>query len=208
MAESSYYAKNYISSVPFDDGFAQQTDAGQLTRSLLLVPRATVNVKPNLQIIADDVKCSHGAAISDLEEEQLFYFRTRGVDIQTARNALIFSFGAEVTNRLPYQPLRIATRKLHFDQLVSLGQNVTALGEQKFSKQTINKQSNNIIKIILIKPVKPIKVNAKLMLRQKEPEAVHEKRRIALKAELEEKASISEVSSSKDNDDEDIALIT
>ncbi|KAJ4848023.1 hypothetical protein Tsubulata_009356, partial [Turnera subulata] len=50
--------------------YAQQTDAGQLTRTLLLEPRATVNVKPNLQIIADDVKCSHGAAISDLEESQ------------------------------------------------------------------------------------------------------------------------------------------
>ncbi|KAL6979839.1 Protein abci7, chloroplastic [Sarracenia purpurea var. burkii] len=81
--------------------YAQQADAGQLTRSLLLEPRATVNVKPNLQIIADDVKCSHGAAISDLEENQLFYFQARGVDLQTARRALIFSFGAEVIERLP-----------------------------------------------------------------------------------------------------------
>lgn len=81
--------------------FAQQTDAGQLTRSLLLEPRATVNVKPNLQIIADDVKCSHGAAISDLEEEQLFYFRARGIDGETARRALIFSFAAEVVDRFP-----------------------------------------------------------------------------------------------------------
>ena len=54
---------------------AQKTDAGQLSRNLLLVPRATVNVKPNLQIIADDVKCTHGCAVSDLSEEELFYFR-------------------------------------------------------------------------------------------------------------------------------------
>ncbi|KAL3499864.1 hypothetical protein ACH5RR_038957 [Cinchona calisaya] len=81
--------------------FAQQTDAGQLTRSLLLEPRATINVKPNLQIIADNVKCSHGAAISDLEENQLFYFRARGIDIESARKALIFSFAAEVTERFP-----------------------------------------------------------------------------------------------------------
>lgn len=54
---------------------AQKTDAGQLSRNLLLVPRATVNVKPNLQIVADDVKCTHGCAVSDLEEDQLFYFR-------------------------------------------------------------------------------------------------------------------------------------
>ncbi|GFP85161.1 protein abci7 chloroplastic [Phtheirospermum japonicum] len=80
---------------------AQQTDAGQLTRSLLLQPRATVNVKPNLQIIADDVKCSHGAAISDLEENQLFYFQARGIDIEAARRALISSFAAEVIERFP-----------------------------------------------------------------------------------------------------------
>ncbi|MBA0702437.1 hypothetical protein Goari_026907 [Gossypium aridum] len=82
--------------------YAQQTDAGQLTRSLLLEPRATVNVKPNLQIIADDVKCSHGAAISDLEDSQLFYFQARGIDLETAREALVFSFGAEVIDKLPY----------------------------------------------------------------------------------------------------------
>ena len=82
--------------------YAQQTDAGQLTRSLLLEPRATVNVKPNLQIIADDVKCSHGAAISDLEESQLFYFQARGIDLETARKALMLSFGAEVFQRIPY----------------------------------------------------------------------------------------------------------
>lgn len=58
---------------------AQKTDAGQLSRNLLLVPRATVNVKPNLQIVADDVKCTHGCAVSDLEESQLFYFRWGGV---------------------------------------------------------------------------------------------------------------------------------
>lgn len=76
--------------------YAQQTDAGQLTRSLLLAPRGTVNVKPNLQIIADDVKCTHGAAISDLDDEQLFYFQARGIDATAARSALVFSFAAEV----------------------------------------------------------------------------------------------------------------
>ncbi|KAK6935005.1 SUF system FeS cluster assembly, SufBD, N-terminal [Dillenia turbinata] len=97
--------------------FAQQTDAGQLTRSLLLEPRATVNVKPNLQIIADDVKCSHGAAISDLEEDQLFYFQARGVDLETARKALTFSFGAEVIERLRYPTLR-KNVKNHIKQLL------------------------------------------------------------------------------------------
>ncbi|KAL2901472.1 Protein ABCI7 chloroplastic [Bienertia sinuspersici] len=96
---------------------AQQTDAGQLTRSLLLVPQATVNVKPNLQIIADDVKCSHGAAISDLELDQLFYFQARGIDQVTARKALVFSFGAEVIERIPVASLR-EKAKSHISELL------------------------------------------------------------------------------------------
>lgn len=79
---------------------AQKTDAGQLSRNLLLAPRATVNVKPNLQIIADDVKCTHGAAISDLSEEELFYFRARGIAADAARQALVRSFGSEVVGAL------------------------------------------------------------------------------------------------------------
>lgn len=79
---------------------AQKTDAQQLSRNLLLVPRATVNVKPNLQIIADDVKCTHGCAISDLEEEELFYLRARGIDAPTARQMLVYSFGREVVRHL------------------------------------------------------------------------------------------------------------
>jgi Fe-S cluster assembly protein SufD len=84
---------------------AQKTDAGQLSRNLLLVPKATVNVKPNLQIIADDVKCTHGCAVSDLSEEELFYFRARGVSYEQARQALVYSFGAEVVQLLKYDKL-------------------------------------------------------------------------------------------------------
>ncbi|KAK2372432.1 UPF0051 protein ABCI8, chloroplastic [Trifolium repens] len=90
--------------------YAQQTDAGQLSRSLLLEPRATVNVKPNLQIIADDVKCSHGAAISDLEQSQLLYFQARGIDSETARRVLIFAFGGEVIDKFPYSSVRDRVR--------------------------------------------------------------------------------------------------
>ncbi len=84
---------------------AQKTDAGQLSRNLLLVPKATVNVKPNLQSIADDVKCTHGCAVSDLSEEELFYFRARGVSYDQARQALVYSFGAEVVQELKYDKL-------------------------------------------------------------------------------------------------------
>ena len=75
---------------------AQRTDAQQLSRNLLLVPRATVNVKPNLQIIADDVKCTHGCTVSDLSEDELFYLRARGIDEATAREMLVYSFGREI----------------------------------------------------------------------------------------------------------------
>lgn len=84
---------------------AQKTNAGQLSRNLLLAPKATVNVKPNLQIIADDVACTHGCAISDLSQEEMFYFRSRGIDAASARKALVFSFGAEVVQRLKYKEL-------------------------------------------------------------------------------------------------------
>lgn len=80
--------------------FAQRTDAQQLSRNLLLSPMATVNVKPNLQIIADDVKCTHGCAVSDLEDEQLFYLQARGIDETVARQVLVYSFGKEVVQHL------------------------------------------------------------------------------------------------------------
>ncbi|XAR70610.1 hypothetical protein NMG60_11027518 [Bertholletia excelsa] len=112
--------------------YAQQTDAGQLTRSLLLEPRATVNVKPNLQIIADDVKCSHGAAISDLEEDQLFYFQARGVNRETARKALIFSFGAEVIERLPHSFLR---KKVESKIKELLDPSLKGISERRESRQ-------------------------------------------------------------------------
>lgn len=84
---------------------AQLTDAGQMSRNLLLVPRATVNVKPNLQIIADDVKCTHGCAVSDLSAEEMFYFMSRGIDAAEARRALVFSFGSEVVQQLEHKAL-------------------------------------------------------------------------------------------------------
>jgi len=79
---------------------AQQTDAAQLTRSLLLRRGATVNTKPNLQIIADDVKCAHGCTVSDLDDEELFYLRSRGLTEAQAREALVFSFGCEVLEKI------------------------------------------------------------------------------------------------------------
>ncbi|KAL6758709.1 iron-sulfur cluster assembly protein [Haematococcus lacustris] len=97
---------------------AQRSDAGQLSRNLLLANRATVNVKPNLQIIADDVKCTHGCAVSDLSDEELFYFRARGISALAARQALVASFGAEVTQRLALKSL---LARVQLDVKQSLG---------------------------------------------------------------------------------------
>jgi Fe-S cluster assembly protein SufD len=74
---------------------AQKTDAEQLNRNLLLSSRATVDTKPELEILADDVKCSHGATVGDLDESALFYLRTRGIDEAEARRMLIDAFTAE-----------------------------------------------------------------------------------------------------------------
>jgi Fe-S cluster assembly protein SufD len=98
---------------------AQRTDAKQLSRNLLLVPRATVHVKPNLQIVADDVKCTHGCTVSDLEEEELFYFRARGIDAAAAREALVYSFGAEVVSCVGAEALAARLRVTVRDALLA-----------------------------------------------------------------------------------------
>ena len=80
---------------------AQRTDAAQLSRSLLLSRRARVDAKPELEIVADDVKCAHGATVSQLQQEELFYLRSRGVDGDDAAALLLRGFCCEVVDRLP-----------------------------------------------------------------------------------------------------------
>ncbi len=74
---------------------AQKVDAHQLSRNLVLGPRAAIDTKPELEIYADDVKCSHGAAIGDLDEAALFYLSTRGIGREEARRMLIEAFVRE-----------------------------------------------------------------------------------------------------------------
>lgn len=80
---------------------AQRTDASQLSRSLLLSDRARVDTKPQLEIVADDVRCAHGATISRLQEEELFYLRSRGISATTAASLLVRGFCEEVLRELP-----------------------------------------------------------------------------------------------------------
>ena len=85
---------------------AQQTDATQLNRNLMLSPKARVDTKPELQITADNVKCAHGATVSQLEAEEIFYLRSRGLTENDANQLLIDAFAAEIVDRLPLESLR------------------------------------------------------------------------------------------------------
>ncbi|WP_017717495.1 Fe-S cluster assembly protein SufD [Kamptonema formosum] len=85
---------------------AQLTDAAQLSRNLLLSAKARVDTKPQLEIVADNVKCSHGATVSQLDAEEVFYLQSRGLDGDAARTLLIDAFVGEVLNQLPVLSLR------------------------------------------------------------------------------------------------------
>jgi len=78
---------------------AVQTDGRQLHRALLLSDTAEVDCKPELEIFADDVKCSHGAVCGDLDKEQLFYMQSRGIPLEIARQILIDAYFAEAWER-------------------------------------------------------------------------------------------------------------
>ncbi|NEO64862.1 MAG: Fe-S cluster assembly protein SufD, partial [Moorea sp. SIO4G2] len=80
--------------------------AAQLNRNLLLSPKARVDTKPQLEITADNVKCSHGATVSQLEADEVFYLQSRGLKETDARNLLIDAFVAEIINQIPLASLR------------------------------------------------------------------------------------------------------
>ena len=85
---------------------AQKTDASQSNANLLLSDNAEVDTKPELEIYADDVKCSHGATVGQLDENMLFYLRSRALDEETARSLLTYAFADDVIRRINIQPIR------------------------------------------------------------------------------------------------------
>ena len=91
---------------------AQLTNAGQLNRNLLLSPKARVDTKPQLEITADNVKCSHGATVGQLEADEVFYLQSRGLNQADARKLLIDAFAAEILNQLPVASLSQQLSKL------------------------------------------------------------------------------------------------
>ncbi|MBD2626527.1 Fe-S cluster assembly protein SufD [Trichormus variabilis] len=85
---------------------AQLTDAAQLNRNLLLSSKSRIDTKPQLEITADNVKCAHGATVSQLEDDQIFYLQSRGIDENNARKLLVNAFATEIINFIPVLSLR------------------------------------------------------------------------------------------------------
>lgn len=85
---------------------AQKTDAMQTNKNLLLSNEARVDTKPQLEILADDVKCAHGAAVGQLDEDELFYLETRGIHPDLARNLLTYGFAEEVIETIKIESIR------------------------------------------------------------------------------------------------------
>jgi Fe-S cluster assembly protein SufD len=93
---------------------AQKTDAKQTNKALLLSDDAQINTKPELEIFANDVKCTHGAAIGQLDDDALFYLRTRGLGVKEARTMLVHAFAGDILNRV-----KIASVREHFERALT-----------------------------------------------------------------------------------------
>lgn len=98
---------------------AQRTDSAQSSHTLLLSPRAVVDSKPQLEIFADDVKCTHGATVGQLDSEEVFYLRSRGLSENAARNMLTYAFGAEIIERIPVASLKRRLEQTVLEQTAS-----------------------------------------------------------------------------------------
>ncbi len=96
---------------------AQKTDAKQTNKNLLLSSEATANTKPQLEIYADDVKCTHGATVGQLNPESIFYLRSRGIPAATARRMLIHAFAGEIIERVRCVPAREELDRLVWQRL-------------------------------------------------------------------------------------------
>jgi len=98
---------------------AQKTDAQQTNKNLLLSDKARVDTKPQLEIYADDVKCAHGAAVGQIDPEELFYLEARGIDPELGRNLLTYGFAEEVIGKIKIDSIRSQLDEFVLRQLVS-----------------------------------------------------------------------------------------
>jgi Fe-S cluster assembly protein SufD len=96
---------------------AQKTNAYQSNKNILLSDTATMNTKPQLEIWADDVKCSHGTTTGALDEEPLFYLMARGISRQKAKSLLMYAFADDVLNKIKIEAVRALTEKIISDRI-------------------------------------------------------------------------------------------
>ena len=96
---------------------AQKTDAKQTNKNILLSDEAAVDTKPQLEIYADDVKCTHGATVGQLDDDAIYYLRSRGIGLETARQMLIHAFAGEIIDRVKCDPAREELDKLVWERL-------------------------------------------------------------------------------------------
>lgn len=99
---------------------AQKTNSGQVNKNLLLSGEAMVDTKPQLEIYADDVKCTHGSTIGQLDEKSIFYLRSRGIGLDEARHLLTHAFASEVLDRLRVPAIRAQIEAVLLERLGSL----------------------------------------------------------------------------------------
>ena len=100
---------------------ADKTDAKQTNKNLLLTDSAMVDTKPQLEIYADDVKCTHGATVGQMNPEQIFYLRARGLTEKNARHMLMHAFAGEIIERIDCKPVREELDRLVWDRLEEKG---------------------------------------------------------------------------------------
>ena len=104
------------------DKIAQQINAFQQNNNIIIGDKATVNTKPQLEIFADDVKCSHGCTIGQLDKSALFYLQTRGIPKKEAKALLTYAFANNVLESVKIKPLKTKIKKIIADKLgVNLG---------------------------------------------------------------------------------------
>jgi Fe-S cluster assembly protein SufD len=101
------------------DPIAQKTDGKQTNKALLLSPQARVDTKPQLEIFADDVKCTHGATIGRMDEAALFYLRSRGIGAENAKSLLTYAFAAEALETIEIDALRIELERYVFERFTN-----------------------------------------------------------------------------------------
>ena len=105
-SKSVYQGKIYV------DSKAQKTDGYQLSKALLLNEQAEFNAKPELEIYADDVKCSHGSASGSLDDNSIFYLMSRGLDQKTAKELLINGFLLDVVEKITDEEIKKLIKKM------------------------------------------------------------------------------------------------